>query len=147
MKKIINRKCVNACTVLESREILYCWIVAYFKLICYSFLIFSVFLHINRRQCSIKYVALKADQFNFYFIGLKKIPVFKSGQNFFLQVLMLPPLTYDINAIWFHQWRSSLKLKKIITFDWGQLISLNPEKLLGFMDSGIICGCTAPAKG
>lgn len=33
------------------------------------------------------------------------------------------------------------------SFDWGQLISINPEQLLGFMDLSIVCGCTAPAKG
>lgn len=38
-------------------------------------------------------------------------------------------------------------LESYCSFDWGQLISINPEQLLGFMDLSVICGCTAPAKG
>jgi len=38
-------------------------------------------------------------------------------------------------------------LESYCSFGWGQLISINPEQLLDFMDLSIIWGCTAPAKG
>lgn len=33
------------------------------------------------------------------------------------------------------------------SFDWGQLISINPEQLLDFMDLSVMRLHTAPAKG
>lgn len=42
----------------------------------------------------------KHKQFLIYFIGLKKIPVFKIGQNLFsLQVFLLPSLPRAVNAV------------------------------------------------
>lgn len=68
--------------------------------------------------------------------------------SFFLPVVLLLSLPHDINAVLISLVEgSSLKFLKVTTFDWGHLISVNPEQLLGLMDSSIICGCTAPAKG
>lgn len=45
-------------------------------------------------------MVLKASQIHVCFIGLRKMPVFKTGQNFFsLPIVLLLPLPHDINAI------------------------------------------------